>query len=130
MSVTRLGKKIIQVTCRENKQRLSNFCIFHIFVFKSYLISFQKLRKPTRVKNNKRKKCFSRTNENIFRRNEKFSSTNEKKIRTNEKNSRGNEKISRSNEKNSRTNEKLSRTDEDISRTNEKISRTNEKKFS
>ena len=55
-----------------------------------------------------KKICFSRTNENIFRRNEKFSCNNEKFSRTNEKNSR-------SNEKNSRRNEKLSRTNENIS---------------
>ena len=85
------------------------------------------VRKPTRVKNNKRRKKFSRRNENISRRNEKFSRYNEKFSRTNEKNSRSNENISRNNEKNSRRNEKLSHNNEKISRRNENISRSNEK---
>ena len=108
--------------------------LFFYFIFYFYL------RKPTRVKNNKRKNesllgskitrekiYFSRTNENISRRNEKFSRNNEKFSRTNEKNSRSNENISRNNEKNTRKNEKLSRKNENISRSNEKISHTNEK---
>ena len=81
------------------------------------------LRKPTRVKNNKRKKYFSRTNENISRNNEKFFRNNETFSRTNEKNSRSNENISRNNEKISRSNEENSRRNEKNSRTNEKLSK-------
>ena len=93
-----------------------------------FFVLFCFVRKPSRVKNNKKKKLFSHTNENISRRNEKFSRTNEKNSRINENISRNNEKNPRRNEKLSRSNEKKSRRNENISRSNEKISRRNEKK--
>ena len=66
-----------------NKRDADQGSVFYVWSF-----SCNALRKPTRVKNNKRKKYFSRTNENISRRNEKYSRNNEKFSRTNEKNSR------------------------------------------
>ena len=97
-----------------------------------HILSF--LRKPTRVKNCKRKKFVFLVRTRIFSYNEKNSRNNEKNSRrheklsrTNENISRRNENISRNNEKISRRNEKLSRRNENISRTNEKNSRTNEK---
>ena len=74
----------------KTRLRLNRIWLPLLLVFSQYGL----LRKPSRVKKNKRKN----TNENISRRNEKNSRSNEENSRRNEENSRRNEKLSRTNE--------------------------------